>query len=139
MLNSIDEITFKLIICGKAIPESIANTTIPNIIIAGFVNDINPYLLGANIFLNPITEGGGIKTKLVEALAYNLTSVTYASGAIGIEKKYTGEKMIVIKDNDKQAFVNAIIGTSKIEKDIHEIFYQHFSNKSILKKLKSIL
>ncbi len=37
-------------------------------------------------------DGGGIKTKLVEALGYNMNVVTTTSGAIGVPLSITGEK-----------------------------------------------
>jgi glycosyltransferase involved in cell wall biosynthesis len=86
-LKDISDVQFKLLVCGKNIPQQVvASTSDTDVIFAGFVPDINSYLLGANIFLNPITEGGGIKTKLVEAIAFNLTSVSYVNGAIGVSK-----------------------------------------------------
>jgi hypothetical protein len=54
-----------------------------NIIYAGFVDDISIYFKGADVFINPVSYGGGIKTKLVEALGYNLNAVSTSNGAIG--------------------------------------------------------
>src|SRR5690606_21675523 len=57
-----------IIICGKGLPEQYNDTAAyrqQNVVFAGFVDDITPYYLGADIFLNPVSDGGGIKTKLV--------------------------------------------------------------------------
>ena len=60
---------YRIIICGRDIPTEISSPSYPNIIFVGFVDDVSIYFKAADIFLNPITEGGGIKTKLVEALS----------------------------------------------------------------------
>lgn len=104
-------LSYRIIICGKNIPANILSGKYPNIDIAGFVDDIELYLKGSDIFLNPIAGGGGIKTKLVEALAYNLTAISFADGAIGIPVELTGSKLIVMpgnKDGVAMAFVEAV-------------------------------
>ena len=70
------------------------------------------YSCGSSIFVNPITEGGGIKTKLVEALACNLNCVSFFTGAIGVDEEICGNKLIIINDGDYQSFANAIITAS---------------------------
>ena len=47
-----------------------------NIIYAGFVDDITLFYKAADMLINPVIDGGGIKTKLVEALGYNMNVVT---------------------------------------------------------------
>lgn len=131
---------FKLLICGKNIPNDlIVNNTNPAIIFAGFVPDINVYLLGTSLFVNPISEGGGIKTKLVEALGFNLTSISYKNGAIGVSQRLCGDKLFVVEDNDIKGFVEAIYKATVITSDTPEAFYDHFSYERIIKKVKGIL
>ncbi|MEO7561240.1 MAG: glycosyltransferase, partial [Ferruginibacter sp.] len=103
--------SYKIIICGKNLPESFAqlkDNGVANIIYAGFVEDVSIYFEGADIFINPVTTGGGIKTKLIEALGANLSCVSTASGAEGIPAEITGGKLIVVPDNNWQAFAAAI-------------------------------
>ncbi len=126
---------YKIIICGKGLPESfdsLKNYQSQNIIYAGFVNDINEYFLGSDIFINPVIEGGGIKTKLVEALGFNVPCITTASGAIGIPEHVTGNNMLIIKDNDWSAFAKAIIDNKP--SGIPDVFFEHFYWKNITQK-----
>ncbi|MCY7293126.1 MAG: glycosyltransferase, partial [Ferruginibacter sp.] len=70
---------YKIIVCGKGLPvvyNDLKNFTDKNIIYAGFVDDINLFFKGADLFLNPVITGGGIKTKLVEALGNGLTVIS---------------------------------------------------------------
>jgi polysaccharide biosynthesis protein PslH len=125
---------YTIIICGMNIPEKIIAEKYPNIIIAGFVDDISVYFKGADVFLNPIIEGGGIKTKLVEALAYNINAVSTRHGAIGIDPGWCADKLQVCDDNDWNSFCELIIRSSAYNGDIPEIYFQHFYLGYIIKK-----
>ena len=132
---------YKIIICGKNLPASynnLAEYTDKNIIYAGFVQDINTYFMGADIFINPVTEGGGIKTKLAEALGMNLTAVSTATGAIGIPESIIGKKMSVIPDGDHAAFVDAIVNADISLKTPQE-FFDHFYWANIAGRGNTIL
>src|SRR5262249_6651296 len=71
ILNKINPILFpypnfryKIIICGKRLPAALNELkeyADRNIIYAGFVDDIEMYFKGADLFLNPVQSGGGIK------------------------------------------------------------------------------
>lgn len=125
------EFTYTIIVCGnrlsaenKAWLESHRNN---NILFAGFVDDINLYFTAADLFLNPITDGGGIKTKLVEALAANNTTISYTNGAIGIPRAITGNKLTVVADDDAEAFASALLQQiHNIKAIIPESFFNHF-------------
>jgi polysaccharide biosynthesis protein PslH len=101
-LQQVIHTPYAIIICGKNLPahynglKAFANT---NIIYAGFVEDIGVYFKGCNIFLNPVIEGGGIKTKLVEALGYSMHVVTTNDGAIGIDRAICGNKLNIVENN----------------------------------------
>jgi hypothetical protein len=119
---------YKIIICGNKLPveySGLFNYKDKNIIYAGFVPDINPYFKGADIFINPVLNGGGIKTKLVEALGYNLSVVSTKSGATGIPAEITVGKMTIIADNDWSSFANKVISMGT-EVPTPKEFFDHF-------------
>lgn len=119
---------YKIIICGNKLPVEYAGLVDhkdKNIIYAGFVPDINPYFKGADIFINPVIDGGGIKTKLVEALGYGLSVVSTKSGAIGIPAELTANKMQVIADNDWESFASQVISMNTETATPNE-FFDHF-------------
>jgi glycosyltransferase involved in cell wall biosynthesis len=130
------DFNYKIIICGKNLPDhyhQLQAYQSANIIYAGFVNDINEYYLAADIFINPVIDGGGIKTKIVEALGYNVSLITTQSGAIGISKQITGNKMMVVADNDWADFIHSILKTDIIE-NIPDSYFQYFSWDKIARK-----
>jgi hypothetical protein len=127
---------YKIIVCGNNLPNSyneLKEYQSQNIIYAGFVDDISTYYLAADIFINPVIDGGGIKTKIVEALGYNVSLVTTKSGAIGISKEITESKMIVVDDNNWNEFANAILAIN-LTKNIPESFFRHFYWGNIAEK-----
>lgn len=119
---------YRIIICGNKLPayyDCLAGYKDRNIIYAGFVDDINLYFKGCDIFINPVIEGGGIKTKVVEALGYGLSVVSTESGAVGIPEAITGGKMKIIKDNDWDAFAHAVMSMNA-DLETPDAFYEHF-------------
>ena len=119
---------FAIFICGRNLNSHLAADIekADHIIYTGFVNDIRQYFLAADIFINPVISGGGIKTKLVEALSYNCNAVSTESGATGIPAGIADKKLIIVADNDWTAFVKAIVETdtsAMISGDFYDSFY----------------
>lgn len=131
ILAGIKGFTYRIIICGKDIPADILKNKYPNMHVAGFVDDIETYFIGSDIFLNPISGGGGIKTKLVEALGYDLSAVSFKDGAIGIPPAVVGDKLIAVADGDVAAFAGAI-NLLKSKKSHIPVSYFDFFNADIV-------
>lgn len=120
------KISYLILIIGLDIPHSIQETSFPGVKILGYVENLELYLTGSDIFLNPVRTGGGIKTKLVEALAYNLTSVSTNNGAIGIEPGLCGGKLIVSPDHNWNMFADAIVRAIHAKASVPEEFFRQF-------------
>jgi polysaccharide biosynthesis protein PslH len=128
LLEAYPGFKYTIIICGKNLPPSyqnLSNYSAKKIIYAGFVDDITLYFKGADIFINPVMDGGGIKTKLVEALGFNMSVVTTENGAIGVPATITGGKMNIIKGTDWAAFA-AAVATADVQANIPVAFFEHF-------------
>ena len=125
---------YTIIICGKDIPERITQAAIPNMVIVGFVPDINVYFRGSDIFLNPVVSGGGIKTKLVEALGNNLNAVSVENGAEGVEPEICGGKLQVVKNDDWKGFTEKVLELSKHQQNTPASFYKTFYWGAITEK-----
>ncbi len=132
---------YRILICGKGLPDNLNNLEAfkeHHIEYAGFVDDITIYFKGADIFINPVIEGGGIKTKLVEALGFNLSVITTQSGATGIPLSISGEKMYVVSDTDWSSFAQKIT-TIDTSKKIPAAFFDHFYWDNIAQKAAGII
>lgn len=135
-------ISYKIIICGKDLPEEmneLESYVSQNIIYAGFVDDISAYFKGADVFINPITNGGGIKTKLVEALGYNLNAVSTFNGAIGIDEGICNGKLLLTKNNDWKDFADKMEIVIEINQSISSAFFQHFYWENIAAKAAEVI
>ncbi len=127
-------LAYTIFICGKNLPEMMQKqiqAKAENIIYTGFVADITSYFLAADIFINPVVTGGGIKTKLVEALAFNCNAVSTRSGAVGIDVSVCNDKLLIVEDDDWKGFVDCIQQASYINTNIGEAFYQVYNAETI--------
>ena len=139
LLNNAQNFDYKILICGSGLPKSLSSLKeSANVIFTGFVKDIDLYFKGADVFINPIISGGGIKTKLVEALGNNLSSVTTRNGAVGIDAAITKDKMIIVEDEDWENFAAQIM-QSKNESEISSEFFQQFYWGNIAAKAAAVL
>ena len=120
---------YKIIICGKRLPpglNGLQEFADKNIIYAGFVDDIETYFKAADLFLNPVQAGGGIKTKMVEAIAYGATVIGCKTGAAGINKDVCGDKLIIIPDNNWQEFTKSILNNAHSTSLTPLKYYDHY-------------
>lgn len=102
---------YKILISGKRLPAGLVELKEykeKNIIYTGFVDDIETYFKGVDLFLNPVQSGGGIKTKMVDAIGFGTTVIASKTGAKGIKTNVCGEKLIVIDDDNWNSFAKAI-------------------------------
>ncbi|MFT3751197.1 MAG: glycosyltransferase [Agriterribacter sp.] len=131
---------YNILICGSGLPDHYNDLKAysgMNITYAGFVDDIDEYFTAADIFLNPVSEGGGIKTKVVEAMAANCTVISFEQGAWGIPEDITGKNLRIIKRDNASFFANETLNYFKMSyNNISTIFFDHFSWKFIAKKAK---
>lgn len=135
------QLQYKILVCGKGLPlqmNDLKDYTARNIIYCGFVEDIDLYFKGCDIFLNPLQDGGGIKTKLVEALGFGKPCVSSENGAIGVDPQYTSGRLHIVADKDWHAYVEAILEVCKQEiSNNNTPFYEHFSWARIAEKAVS--
>jgi polysaccharide biosynthesis protein PslH len=135
-------ISYKIIICGKNLPaemNELKQYADQNIIYTGFVEDISLYFKGVDIFINPVTEGGGIKTKLVEALGYNLNAVSTSNGATGVDEKICNGKLLLCGNTDWQSFAENMQKAIHITQPITQEFFDNFYWDNIAKKAAGIV
>lgn len=79
----------------------------------GYVRDINKYLKSASVFVVPIKSGGGIRIKILVALAAGLPVVSTKIGTEGIPVKHN--KQILIAD-EAGSFAQGVIKLIQNEK-----------------------
>lgn len=134
---------YKIIICGKGLPESfneLKEYKNRNIIFAGFVDDVDMYFKSADIFLNPITSGGGVKTKAIEAIAMNSTLISTEFGAIGLKRSVCGNKLQMVPDHEWDQFTDRITEQLLLSNSsTPQAFYEYYYWGNIVKKVAAII
>lgn len=133
VLQGMKDFQYTILVCGKDIPAEFTSQSIPNMQFPGFVPDIDLYFKGCDVFLNPVVEGGGIKTKLVEALGMDMNVVSTCNGAIGVDPALCNGKLI-ITDNQLTGFGEAIQKAAQVRATIPVTYFHHFYWNNIAAK-----
>ena len=73
---------------------SVIQTDIPNVVKLGWIEDLNTLYRSAEIVINPVIAGTGLKIKSVEALCHAKALVAWENGVEGIE--FSGKMPFVV-------------------------------------------
>lgn len=138
LLASMTSTPFRVIACGRVLfPEFrwVQDLSADRYIYAGLVEDISPYLLAADVYINPVIEGGGIKVKTMEALAWNLPVVSTSHGARGIDLSLAGSKLRVPEDGNWADFCRCIIEAWNDRSRTPATFFDTYQWSSVMQPL----
>lgn len=129
---------FKIIITGNQSPENINRlNSCKNIIATGFVDTIETYFQGADVFLNPVVSGSGIQTKNFDALANGLSVAATFFSAEGLPGYLSGEKILIAENNNWGRFADNIIRLVENPLPTPHKFYTDFYWGNIVDKTLS--
>lgn len=78
----------------------------PGITLTGWVDRVEPYLAGANVFILPFRVGSGTRLKLIEAMAAGKALVSTAVGAEGFPVTHNRELLLV---DEAEGFGTAVL------------------------------
>lgn len=132
---------YRIIICGGLAPKRWKHrNTIQNnpYIETGFVADINNYIMAADLLLNPIQKGGGVKTKIIEAISLGTPVLTTITGAIGIDSKLTGDYMQVLKTENWDQWASTIariLLNTSFQEELLTDFFEHYNWENIITRV----
>jgi hypothetical protein len=84
-----------------------------HIINAGEVDNIDDYFFAADVFINPVTIGGGIQTKIIDALSYQLPVICFDIMLSGIPPQLVGNLIYPVNYNDWEKFSRDMIKVKK--------------------------
>jgi polysaccharide biosynthesis protein PslH len=133
---------YKIVICGSKLDASYNQLRAyqdKNIIYCGFVEDITTYFKGCDLFLNPVFGGGGIKTKLVDALSFGTTCISSIDGAKGLVQRAAGEKLHLVADKDGKVLAAKIlelaVNKELLQQPTPASYFEYYNWESIAKKV----
>jgi len=105
----------------------------------GFLPDLDDFLRAQDAMINPVTTGGGIKTKAVEALAWGKPVVSTTSGATGLMREACGSALFVLPDADWASFVAAARQAAHTKPQVPAAFYREYSWSAIAQGIVDIV
>lgn len=111
----------------------------------GTVDDLDKYYFESSLVVGPISDGGGMKIKTAEALAYGKRFIGLEESLIGYYDYVDGDLgKIIVKCNNEFDFLNAIKRFyyerySLKDDSIVEFVSKYFSFRSIVELYKEIL
>jgi glycosyltransferase involved in cell wall biosynthesis len=137
LLSEMNGKKFRVLVCGRLMNPAyqyLKKLEHEDYTFAGLVQDIEQYMLAADVFINPVVEGGGIKVKTIEALAYNLPVVSFEQGAEGIDMEVTGTKLHICEDGNWKQFAHKVCEATEPVEDIPLQFFSTYQWISIVEQ-----
>lgn len=81
---------------GRALVELLGKVD-SNVVVTGFVESIQPYVVGSGVFVAPMRIARGVQNKILEAMALGVPVVTNSLGLKGVTAK-AGVEIVVADD-----------------------------------------
>ena len=124
---------YRIVVTGNRAPADLIRKMMDHgIDYLGYVNNLPLYYQAADLFLNPVSNDTGVKTKLIEAIANNCKALSTSSGARGIMKNLCGEKLVIVPEGDWNIFVDAAVTAVRTKtSDTPMAFYEYYHWKNI--------
>lgn len=133
---------YKIVITGARATQDFINQINyhPAVSYQGFVEDIDLYYRAADLFLNPVVNDSGVKTKVIEAIANNCTVVSFAAGASGMRAEVCSHKLLTVRDEDYEAFSRLVLEQAKkAQSNTPASFYEYYNWDNIAQKAATII
>lgn len=95
------------VVVGKRPAPAITALQCDTITIVGEVPDARPWIAAATVYVVPMRIGGGVRLKLLEALALEAPVISTTLGAEGVIGLHNGEQCVLA--DSAQAFAQAVV------------------------------
>jgi glycosyltransferase involved in cell wall biosynthesis len=96
----------KSYIVGADPPATIRSLATDDLVIAGFVPDLTPYLEGCRVSISPLRYGAGVKGKVNQAMSFGLPVVATTPSIEGMHLRPGSD---VLVGDDPAAFADAVV------------------------------
>jgi glycosyltransferase involved in cell wall biosynthesis len=128
--------SYRFLICGGGLPAHFERLTPyrdQGIQYLGFVEDIETYVKAADVMINPIDTGGGVKTKVIESIAVGTPVVSSITGATGVDAAACGPMLRQVPDVDYDAFCTVIqqVLSSPLPETPHSFYDLYYWKKAV--------
>lgn len=129
---------FRLVVTGRNMRarfEDLATLRHHRYLYVGVLDDVDDLFLGADVFLNPVVSGGGIKVKTMEALSWGLPVVCSPHAATGIDKTLTGSKLWIPPSMEPGSYAQAIANAMQDDSELPRSFFDTYRWEAVITPL----
>jgi polysaccharide biosynthesis protein PslH len=132
--------SLSLHIAGKGMTEEMKNRTIPGVTFYGAVPSAASFICAHPIVVVPLLSGGGMRLKIVEAMAAGRCVISTPVGAEGIEATSGKELLLANNVDDYVAHITTLIAEpSKLEyiqKSAYTLAQEKYSWQKLVRTLE---
>jgi GT2 family glycosyltransferase/glycosyltransferase involved in cell wall biosynthesis len=129
----------KVYVVGSDVPDEITAYNSDDVVVTGYVHNVDPYFHNCRVFVAPLRYGAGINGKVCQALSYGLPTVVSSIGAEGIGLKNGCEAMIVDDPREFARSVTEVYRNRELWEQLSEQGYhhieQHFTPEALEKNI----
>lgn len=105
------------------------------LLITGRVDNVEDFFLAADVYINAVSNGGGVQTKTLEALSYHLNVVCFEHMLNGIETQLAQDKIYTVSINNWQQFAQTVFVAAEKQTYTPPSFFEHYNYEKYLPEL----
>ncbi len=144
-LKDFSSFRFRILICGRNSFKAFSylnHLKHDHITMTGEVEDATLLFAAADVFVNPVTSGGGVQTKNIDALRCGLNVICFEHMLNGIPVATVKEKLFIAGKNDWGMFVKQLLEactapSMPVSNDFFEYFNQYEHIKTFITRLNN--
>jgi glycosyltransferase involved in cell wall biosynthesis len=134
----------RLTIVGGDPPEAVRSLASSDIEVTGRVPSVEPYLARASVVIAPLRSGGGMRQKVLEAMAMGKAVVTTPLGADGLDGTGTAPPIVIAEDAEELAAATAaLLASGAIRAELgsraRAFVMEHFTWKAHAERLERVI
>ena len=115
----------------------------PNVHITGYVEDVSPFLRSAGVMIVPLRAGGGMRVKILHALARGMPIVTTSLGCEGIALTHGRDALIADRPVDFAAAIETVLGdrvlAARLGRNARTLFEERYDYRVALRALDDVV
>ena len=126
---------------GRGMPERLLKSTMQGIHVSNEVADAKTWINSKDIMICPLKSGGGMRVKIIEAMALGKTVISTSIGAEGIQYTHMNDTLIANTPEEFIEMISLCVNNRELCYNIgmnaKKLIQQHYNNKVIGTKLNS--
>jgi glycosyltransferase involved in cell wall biosynthesis len=126
---------YRILVCGRGFDKLSPLRTHSCVTLIGEVDDIENYFNSADVFINPVTTGGGIQTKNLEALSHHCNLVCFDNMIDPLTFQTAERKLFECPPGDWESFTRLAELASHSSEPTPAPFFEAYSWENAVNRL----